>query len=570
MTSYYDALAEELFERYEGLEFEQVHRQVLDELPDHRAQVLDVGAGSGRDAAALARRGHSVVAVEPAGELRELARSYHSGAGIRWVDDELPGLEEVYDYGETYDLILLSAVWMHLAPAGRDRAMRKLVGLLEPGGRLIISTRTVDFTGQRTLHRVQSGELVERGEDHGLEVVRRAESEDLMGRGDVDWSTVVFRAVDDGTEALPVLRNIIVNDDKFATYKFGLLRTLLRVAAGARGLVEMRDDGTVAVPTGLVCLYWLKNYWRPVLEGADQMRHGRAGFGRQLEELDDQMSLFDLRLGARFSGERAEQLHATLRKIRKSITSDGPVRHITYLESDTPIFVHDNARTSTSRSVVELTPAYLWGFGTIEVPRHIFQAMERHWVWIEPTILGEWTGMMRDIAGEGARTADEYSRLLEWPGEDPRDTGRAARRVEELSPVDAVWTGRAISAREDCEIDHCIPYSRWFNNSLWNLLPATPDANSKKGAKLPAVELLADGGVRERMTDWWRRAFVESDDELEAGDARVRETFVWEADASLPGTDLEVEDPDLEAIYEAVQWQVGRMRRDQQIESWGG
>ena len=39
---------------------------------------------------------------------------------------------------------------------------------------------------------------------------------------------------------LRVLRHIIVNDDKSASYKPGLVRTLLRVAEGAPGMVLIR------------------------------------------------------------------------------------------------------------------------------------------------------------------------------------------------------------------------------------------------------------------------------------------------------------------------------------------
>ena len=65
MSSYYDRLADEPAERYERLDFEQVHAALVDELPDYHARILDVGAGTERDAAAMAAREHQVVAVEP-------------------------------------------------------------------------------------------------------------------------------------------------------------------------------------------------------------------------------------------------------------------------------------------------------------------------------------------------------------------------------------------------------------------------------------------------------------------------------------------------------------------------
>jgi hypothetical protein len=36
----------------------------------------------------------------------------------------LPDLDRVHALGERYDLIMLTAVWMHLDEAQRDRAMR--------------------------------------------------------------------------------------------------------------------------------------------------------------------------------------------------------------------------------------------------------------------------------------------------------------------------------------------------------------------------------------------------------------------------------------------------------------
>ena len=54
--------------------------------------MLDVGAGTGRDAAWLARLGHEVVAVEPSAAMRAEAERRHPAARIRWIDDRLPGL----------------------------------------------------------------------------------------------------------------------------------------------------------------------------------------------------------------------------------------------------------------------------------------------------------------------------------------------------------------------------------------------------------------------------------------------------------------------------------------------
>jgi SAM-dependent methyltransferase len=79
--------------------------------------VLDVGAGSGRDAAWFAANGYDVVAVEPSDAMLAHARKLHPSSRIHWVSDSLPDLANVRRLGLSFNLILLSAVWMHIPPA---------------------------------------------------------------------------------------------------------------------------------------------------------------------------------------------------------------------------------------------------------------------------------------------------------------------------------------------------------------------------------------------------------------------------------------------------------------------
>lgn len=124
---------------WEQVSFEAAHAAVLAHLPGKPGLVFDIGAGSGRDAAWFAEQGWSVVAVEPAESLRRHAQALHSSPRISWESDRLPGLERLLKRGVLADLIWLSAVWMHVLPGERRRAFRKLVTLLKPGGRLIMS-----------------------------------------------------------------------------------------------------------------------------------------------------------------------------------------------------------------------------------------------------------------------------------------------------------------------------------------------------------------------------------------------------------------------------------------------
>ena len=69
--------ARQLVKQYESLSFEEVHAGILNLLPQPGAVVLDVGSGSGRDAAWFAAHGYDVVAVEPSDAMRAHARALH-------------------------------------------------------------------------------------------------------------------------------------------------------------------------------------------------------------------------------------------------------------------------------------------------------------------------------------------------------------------------------------------------------------------------------------------------------------------------------------------------------------
>ncbi|GAA0701593.1 hypothetical protein GCM10010193_65530 [Kitasatospora atroaurantiaca] len=179
-TAGYREDAGELARQYESVTFEKVHREVLHLFPEAPARVLDLGAGTGRDAAALAARGHTVVAVEPTVELR-----VHEAAGFTWLSDSLPELREV---AGKFDLVLATAVWMHLDPAERGRAMRRVSELLAPQGRVLLLLRHGPVPQGRRMHPVSADETVALAGEFGLVEVHRSERADAHGRTGVSWT----------------------------------------------------------------------------------------------------------------------------------------------------------------------------------------------------------------------------------------------------------------------------------------------------------------------------------------------------------------------------------------------
>jgi methylase of polypeptide subunit release factors len=76
-THGYAEQAEELIKRYEAIDFDHKHEAFLHLLPKTPGWALDIGAGSGADAAWLAHKGYRVVAVEPTNEFRLRGMGLH-------------------------------------------------------------------------------------------------------------------------------------------------------------------------------------------------------------------------------------------------------------------------------------------------------------------------------------------------------------------------------------------------------------------------------------------------------------------------------------------------------------
>lgn len=133
--------AQHLVQSFEGISSSDVYAHVAHLLPTRPARFIDVGAGTGRDAAWLAAQGHSVLAIEPTDHLRVTGMQLHPSRQITWLSDTLPDLERTRARGETFDRVVVCAVWQHLSARERARAMPNLTRLLAPDGLLIMILR---------------------------------------------------------------------------------------------------------------------------------------------------------------------------------------------------------------------------------------------------------------------------------------------------------------------------------------------------------------------------------------------------------------------------------------------
>jgi SAM-dependent methyltransferase len=192
-TEGYADEAPALVKQYESIAFAEVHRTVMHLIPPAPARIVDIGAGTGRDAAGFAAMGHAVTAVEPTAEMRHAAIALHPSPRIDWLDDSLPDLALLHARGETFDVVMLTAVWMHLDERQRRRAMPRVAGLVSSGGVMLMSLRYGPVPSGRRMFEVSADETIQLARAAGLMPLLRLDHQDAqLGRPGVSWTRLAF------------------------------------------------------------------------------------------------------------------------------------------------------------------------------------------------------------------------------------------------------------------------------------------------------------------------------------------------------------------------------------------
>jgi hypothetical protein len=410
------------------------------------------------------------------------------------------------------------------------------------------------------MYEVSLQELSALSQQFGLRMVRTAESPDKLGRAGIAWATAVLGLPDDGLGALPLLRHLVLIDEKSSTYKIALLRILARIADSASGAARHEAD-YVAIPMGLVALFWMRMF-KPLIEnGLPQMPASRIGskpgFVTDSFNALRLINPVELRVGAMFSGETAKHLHRSLAEITQLIRSM-PAKYLRWPASDQAIFEIKPLRRTSTPEHLSIDDAFVWSFGELRVPLQIWQALTRYNVWVEPVLVSEWVRLMEGYAGiHQGDVRPRANALLAWA--DPeRDTSLARAAVARIraagKPIYCVWSGQRL--REDYDVDHCFPFAAWPCGDAWNLMPASKQINNAKSNRLVTQGALERSS--EYIINWWEEAFL-------SDSAESRNRFFLEAGQTLP---LFISNPTSLDIIDAMKVHRIRLAKDQGLRPW--
>ena len=134
--------------------------------------------------------GHDVVAVEPTDTMREGAAA-PSVAEYRMAGRQL-AVAASCGRGDRFDVVMMTAVWMHLDPSERVAAMPAVASLLAPGGVLILAAPRALPPGRRMFD-VSAEETIALAAREGLACRQRRHRLGQAHQADVTWTRLVFR-----------------------------------------------------------------------------------------------------------------------------------------------------------------------------------------------------------------------------------------------------------------------------------------------------------------------------------------------------------------------------------------
>jgi SAM-dependent methyltransferase len=197
--AYYETDAARITADYEAVDLGAALERIVRRLPA-AARVLELGAGSGRDAALLLGRGFEVTALDGSQAMAERAASLHPELAGRIRVHRLPAPLPFAD--AAFDAVLSLATLMHLPAASIVDVLTECRRVLRPGGTLAVSVPTerpgLDEAGRddRGRHFTVMDAPSWAGfiREAGFEPEEEWSSADAAGRGGIRWWSAVWQA----------------------------------------------------------------------------------------------------------------------------------------------------------------------------------------------------------------------------------------------------------------------------------------------------------------------------------------------------------------------------------------
>jgi len=194
--SYYENNAKHLSQRYESANVDNIHALLLKTFPS-KSYLLEIGCGSGRDAAFMHRDGYNILAIDGSREMIAEAKRCHPELEGSLEVMKIP--EEFHFEPSSFDGVYSIATLMHLNKSAIDQTIAKVAMILKAGSKFLfsVSVQRDDVNDQgkdekgRQFTSMSEFEWVRCCERYGLQLEHSEITGDGLGRDGIVWLTCV-------------------------------------------------------------------------------------------------------------------------------------------------------------------------------------------------------------------------------------------------------------------------------------------------------------------------------------------------------------------------------------------
>ena len=303
-------------------------------------------------------------------------------------------------------------------------------------------------------------------------------------------------------EALSQINRIIEQDKISSTYKFALLKNTIDICQRYDHLIKI-DVEYAYLPLGLIIEGWIFDYFPFVFNGVRQQNSGNV-LNKQIEsvyaELFEYMQLDPKKTIWRDAYAKTylqylsleldinqSKLMLKLAKQMATTITKMPMRYSG--TSDYEIYTPDKKTFGDIPKIGKFNREFLIKhFGIFAIKKEhylIFRYMGQS-LYGSSTIARRWRDVTYSLNKDEFAT-DKIDAMIYKTIFSDRNTNIGRKFLP--NNCECVWSGKKLK-NGNYDIDHVLPYSIWFNNDLWNLLPCDSGINGKKSDKIPSPELI--------------------------------------------------------------------------------
>ena len=184
---YYNKNAEYYYQTTYEVDFSATYDRFLQYIPDG-GRIIDIGCGSGRDAAAFAAKGYKAVGLDAS---EEMAKIVEENTGIQVITCDMTS----WIAEKPFDGIWCCASLLHLHDDELYRFFLNLNHNMKQGGAIFISVKSGIETGiddkGRYMKNFTESEVAGLLELAGIKMVEQWVTRDLLSRDDFFWLNVI-------------------------------------------------------------------------------------------------------------------------------------------------------------------------------------------------------------------------------------------------------------------------------------------------------------------------------------------------------------------------------------------